>query len=143
MKLDYLDGFSDPYLQTTTGRGVFLSGVVLGMMAQGQAGKGQDVDVAPLFKQLNFGKLQQRDLRRHLSRVPELVRAYRLDYAGMIESLAARAGECLIQGAQDELGVDGNFTFSVGFLNARNYFWKTFRRNQDDQNNQVEEISEQ
>ena len=34
MKLDFFDDFQDPYLKTKTGKGVFLSGLVLGMLAR-------------------------------------------------------------------------------------------------------------
>ena len=55
MKLDFFEDFQDPYLKTKAGRGVFLSGVVLGMLAKGQAGQGA-IDSAPMYKQLNFGR---------------------------------------------------------------------------------------
>ena len=48
MKLEFLDNFKDPYLATTEGRGVFLSGVVLGMLAQAQTPPGGTVDAAPI-----------------------------------------------------------------------------------------------
>lgn len=37
MKLDFFDEFTDPYLKTKSGRGVFLAGVVLGFIARSQA----------------------------------------------------------------------------------------------------------
>ena len=124
MKLEFFEAFQDPYLQNNDGRGVFLCGIVLGMVARGQAGKGNPVDSAPMFKQLNFGKVQRRDLLKHMARIPELVRVYKLDYAGMIESLCARSGELLLQGEHREPGIDGNFAFSIAFLNAPDYFFK-------------------
>lgn len=124
MKLDFFEEFRDPYLQTNEGRGIFLCGVVLGMVARGQAGKGGSIDSAPMFKQLNFGKVQRRDILKHTARIPDLARVYNIDYAGMIESLCAKAGELLLTGECRELGVDGNFTFSVAFLNAPDYFFK-------------------
>ena len=48
MKLDFFDDFQDPYLKTKTGKGVFLSGLVLGMLARVQAGKGA-LDSAPML----------------------------------------------------------------------------------------------
>ena len=61
--------------------------------------------------------MKKRDLFKHLARVPELVRAYRLDYADMIESLCAEGGELILQKSDKEhdLGVDGNFVFSLLF----------------------------
>ncbi len=140
MHFEFLDEFADPYLKTDSGRGIFNAGIVLGMVALGQAGKGGAIDSAPLFKQMNFGRMKKRDISRHLARVPELTRAYHLDYAGMIESLTARAGELLLRGSERELGVDGNFAFSMAFLNAKKYFWTIFKsekkpeeRNQSDE----------
>jgi len=127
MHFEFFDDFADPYLKTVGGKGVFEAGIVLGMVAFGQAGKGGSIDSAPLFKQINFGRMKKRDVMRHLARVPELTRAYHLDYAGMIESLAAHAGDFLMKGKERELGVDGNFAFSVAFLNAKKYFWTIFK----------------
>lgn len=128
MRLDFLDEFNDPYLCTDEGRGVFLASVVLGMVARGQAGRRKAVDSSPMFKQLNFGKVQRRDIRRHMARLPELVRVYNLDYADMIDSLAAKAGDLMMSGSGAEPGIDGNFVFSVGFLNAPDYFFGIFRK---------------
>ena len=125
MKLDSLNDFSDPYLKTTSGQGVFLSGIILGMLARYQVSKEEDIDSAPMFKQLMFGKMQRRDLLRHLSRVPELIRAYDIPYAGLLEKLTGKSGDLLLKGTA-EMGVDGNFTFSVAFLNASEYFWRIF-----------------
>lgn len=134
MKLDFFEEFSDPYLRGDSGKGVFLAGVALGMMARGQAGQGGDLSNSPLFKQINFGKLQLRDLKRHLSRVPELIRAYEIPYAGMIEILAAEAGRLLVEGNKNELGVDGNFVFAVAFMNAPRFcFEKIFKKQEEEQ----------
>ena len=122
VKLDFFEEFQDPYLQTREGRGVFLSGLVLGMLARGQVGGGA-IDSAPIYKHLRFGRLQRRDLLRLLSRIPELGRVYRVPYAEMLESLCAEAGRLLLEGDARELGVEGNFSFSVAFLNAPDYFW--------------------
>ena len=127
MHFVFFEDFADPYMKTETGRGVFEAGIVLGMVALGQAGKGGSIDSAPLFKQTNFGRMKKRDISRHLARIPQLTRAYHLDYAGMIESLAAHAGDLLMKGKERELGVDGNFAFSVAFLNAKKYFWTIFK----------------
>ncbi|MGI5838575.1 MAG: TM1802 family CRISPR-associated protein [bacterium] len=140
MKLDWLEKFSDPYLQTPGGQGVFLGGVVLGMVAQNQIAKGEGIDASPLFKQIMFGKMQRRDLLRHLSRVPELLRAYDINYKFYLQTLTGRAGELLLQGKQ-ELGVDGNFAFSVAFLNANEYFWRIFGKTEG-QNHDAEERGE-
>ena len=61
MQFDFLDRFSDPYLRSEAGKGVFLSGIVLGIVAAQQTEKGSISD-APLFKQISFGQLQIRDI---------------------------------------------------------------------------------
>ncbi|WP_455594118.1 TM1802 family CRISPR-associated protein [Cloacibacillus porcorum] len=153
MKLEFLDNFKDPYLGTTEGRGVFLSGVVLGMLALAQTPPGGTIDAAPIYKQLNFGRMRRRDIRIHMSRVSTLIDVYVKDlspdketdsdsadgkgtfkikdYAGfaqMLKSLAAQSGEMLLSCGERDLGVDGNFTFSIAFLNAPDYFWKIFKK---------------
>jgi len=130
LKIDWLREFSDPYLKTPNGQGVFLRGIVLGMIAKHKIGKGEDIDSAPMFKQIVFGKMQRRDLLRHLSRVPELIRVYDIPYKGYLEQLSGKAGELLLKGSS-EMGVDGNFAFSVAFLNASDYFWKIFGKSED------------
>ena len=127
MHFEFFEEFADPYMKTESGRGIFEAGIVLGMVALGEAGSSAQIDSAPIFKQMNFGRMKKRDISRHLARSPELTRAYHLDYAGMIESLAAHAGELLLMGSERELGVDGNFAFSVAFLNAKKYFWTIFK----------------
>jgi len=129
MKLDFFNSFEDPYLKTESGQGVFLAGVTLGMLASGQS-EGS-IDSAPIFKQLNFGRMKKRDILRHLARVPELSKAYHLKYSGMIDSLCGKTGELLLQGKDKEIGVDGNFVFSVAFLNARHYFWTIFKSDKE------------
>ncbi|MEW6065517.1 CRISPR-associated protein [Desulforamulus profundi] len=125
MKLDFLAKFADPVMQTPAGQGAFLAGVVLGMVARGQTKDGS-IDGAPLFKQMTFGRMKRRDLKRHLARVPELVKAYDLNYKDLIRKLAAYAGELILQDEGFELGVDGNFAFATAFMNAREYFWTIF-----------------
>lgn len=133
MQLDFFETFEDPFLKTEMGKGVFLAGVVLGMLARGQIGKDEPIDKAPLFKQLNFGRVQRRDLMRHFARIPVLTRAYGIEYSGMIESLAAQAGELLLKGQQRDLGVDGNFAFSVAFMNAPHFFWKKIFKKREEE----------
>jgi hypothetical protein len=133
MNLDFFNEFKDPYLQTDEGKGIFLSGIALGMLAKGQLPKGATIDSAPLYKQIRFGRLQKRNLMALVSRVPELARTTLDDqnegYAGMIESLCAKSGVLIIQGGGDDLGVNGNFAFSVAFLNAPDYFFgKIFKK---------------
>lgn len=123
VRLDFFEDFQDPYLQKPEGRGVFLAGLALGMIARGQVGKGGAIDASPMYKQLHFGRMQRRGLLRLIARVPELGRVYNISYAGMIESLCAEAGKLLMEGMSVELGVEGNFAFSVAFLNAPDYFF--------------------
>lgn len=123
VRLNFFEDFQDPYLQKPEGRGIFLAGLVLGMIARGQVGKGGAIDASPMYKQLHFGRMQRRDLLRLMARVPELGRVYNIPYAGMIESLCAEAGKLLMEGMSVELGVEGNFAFSVAFLTAPDYFF--------------------
>jgi hypothetical protein len=138
MNIDFFSEFKDPYLQTDEGKGIFLTGIALGMLAKTQVASGEAVNSAPLYKQLRFGKLQKRNLTAIFSRIPELTRTT-LDekserYAGMIESLCAKAGELILRGSGADLGVDGNFAFSVAFLNAPDYFFgKIFKKKDDGQ----------
>lgn len=122
MDLSFFDQFSDPYLKTATGRGVFLGGLILGVVASQQSEHGSVQD-SPLFKQISFGRMQIRDIRRLLARVPELSKAYGIKNAGRVAQLLAEAGSLLLEGIGKDLGVDGNFTFSVAFSNA----WRFYR----------------
>ncbi|MCF7936814.1 MAG: TM1802 family CRISPR-associated protein [Synergistales bacterium] len=143
MKLEFFQEFADPYLHKEGGQGVFLAGVVLGMVAGGQ--NKSNIREAPMFKQLNFGRLSRRDLQRHLARVPELTSAYQLNYAGLIEALGGKAGELMLKGGKKDIGIDGNFAFSVAFLNAPHYFWSAFRKDRgapEEQSQAAEQESE-
>lgn len=132
MKLEFFNDFQDPYLKLDEARGVFLAGVVLGMVAYGQAGGGA-IDSAPLYKQLNFGRVQRRDLLKHMSRIPELTRVYQLKGAARLEALCGKAGELLLTGSGKELGIEGNFAFSMAFLNARDYYFnKIFEKDSEE-----------
>lgn len=135
MKLDFFKTFSDPYLQKSGGQGAFLAGVSLGMIVQGQA-KDNAIDSTPLYKQLNFGRLKLRDLKRHLSRVPELLKVYEMKYkesdiSKMIQDLVGKSGELLLLDEGYELSVEGNFAFTTGFINANEYFWRIFAKKSD------------
>ena len=128
MNLDFFSKFHDPYMQTPSGQGVFLAGVLLGYMASRQAGQGGDISHSPLFKQIQFGRMDMVNLKRLLSRVPTLLAAYRenMKYTGLRTQLSASATELMLQAGDEELGVDGNFALAAGFLNARSYFWDLF-----------------
>ncbi|QUL98537.1 MAG: CRISPR-associated protein [Candidatus Fermentithermobacillus carboniphilus] len=140
MNLELLKEFKDPYMKTPEGQGAFLSGVLLGYIAYRQvapsreegASKGssaQGIDKSPLFKQIQFGRLDGRSLKRLLARVPQLIAAYGESLSGVSGSLSrlcAKAGELLLSGKSDELGVDGNFAFTIGFTNSVAYFWRIF-----------------
>lgn len=135
MRLDFLDDFRDPYMQTPQGRGVFLAGVALGYLARGQVEDEKDIAKAPLFKQLEFGRLNMKALKKLLARVPKLLAAYRegIKYGGLIAALAAEADGLILKGENQELGVDGNFAFTTGFANASTYFWKIFGKQGEEQ----------
>ncbi len=126
MDLSFFEQFSDDYLRKYEGKGVFLAGVTLGMLARGQVDKGESIANSPLFKQLNFGKMQLRDLKRHLARVPELTRVYKVRAPGWLEQLAAEAGSLMLKSGISELGVNGNFAFSIAFLNAWQHYSAIF-----------------
>jgi hypothetical protein len=152
VELKIFDGFHDPYMQTEQGRGVFLAGVLLGYMAycqvkpkrddQGEhnndnadkAKRDDDLRKAPLFKQIDFGRMDLMRLKRLLARVPQLLSAYEgmQSYSYLINQLTAEVGRLLLSG-QGELGVDGNFAFTAGFCNAANYFWKLFGKKAKDE----------
>ena len=127
MNLDFLDDYKDPYLKTNQGKGVFLAGVLFGYMAKCQ---NDEIKKAPIFKQLDFGRMNMRRLKKQLSRVPQLIYAYEgvSKYSGFFTKLAAKAGELLFSGGQKDLGVDGNFAFTVGFSNGAEFFWKIFKK---------------
>lgn len=143
MNLEVFTKFHDPYMQTPAGQGVFLAGVLLGYMAYRQTGKEGDISQSPLFKQIQFGRMDAVNLKRLLSRVPTLLAAYREDmkYTGLMSQLSAAATEQLLQTGDEDLGVNGNFAFAAGFLNARKYFWDIFPVNKE--NNQPEEGKEE
>ena len=142
MNLELLDQFRDPYMKTPEGRGALLAGVLLGYIAykqvsqpggdEGQSSKHvPGIDKSPLFKQLQFGRLDLRSLKRLMARVPTLIGAYRDALgpsSGNLNRLCAKAGEMLLEGKPSELGVDGNFAFTIGFTNSTSYYWRIFGR---------------
>lgn len=128
-KEEFFAAFGEPYLQTPGGQGVFLAGIALGMLARGQA---KEVDASPVFKQLPFGRLRQRDVKRQLARLPELAKAYDVKYKELIRKTAIWAGESLLQGDAGELGVEGNFSFATAFMNASAYFWTLHGKKQEE-----------
>lgn len=130
MNLSLLDRFQDEYLRTPQGQGVFLAGVVLGYLALSQVESEEKIKDAPLFKQIQFGRLDMKSLRRLLARVPQLLAAYSdsIKAPQLVSALLAEAGRLMLEGGNDVLGVDGNFAFTVGFGNARSYFWQIFKK---------------
>lgn len=142
MNLEIFDKFNDPYMQSPTGQGVFLAGILLGYMAERQAGRGGDISKSPLFKQIQFGRMDMVNLKRTLGRVPSLLAAYRDDmkYTGYMSKLLASASERILQ-SNEEMGVNGNFAFAAGFVNARSYFWEIFPTNKE--NKPVEDGEEE
>ncbi|NLU49272.1 MAG: CRISPR-associated protein [Syntrophomonadaceae bacterium] len=133
MKLDFLEDFSDAYLKTDKGRGVFLAGVLLGYMAKCQVANEKDIKNAPLFKQIEFGRLDTNSLKKLMARVPKLIVAYDMKPAHFISALAAEAGKLMLGEGKNELGAEGNFAFTVGFGNATDYFWRLFKKQETSQ----------
>ncbi|HHV76037.1 MAG TPA: CRISPR-associated protein [Syntrophothermus lipocalidus] len=127
MNFDFLEDFQDPYLKTDEGKGVFLSGVLLGYMAYLQGGE-SDVRSTPLFKQIQFGKLTKKSLQKILSRVPQLVAGYEDigNRSYRVNSLLAEIGRLLLSSGNEDLGTSGNFSFTVGFVNSGTYINQIF-----------------
>jgi hypothetical protein len=125
MDITWLTEFEDPYLKRSSGKGVFLSGVLLGFVASCQRGKGSQINDAPLFKKLAFGKLQSRDLKRIMGELPMLLKAYDIPYQRQLSEISGQASEFLLQDDR-EMGIDGNFVFTNAFLNAWKYFYLLF-----------------
>lgn len=134
MNTAIFDQFHDPYMQGSAGQGIFLAGVLLGYMAERQAGADGDISKSPLFKQIQFGRMDKMNLKRILGRVPQLLAAYReeMKYTAYMNQLGAAALELMLQADDEEMGVNGNFTFAAGFINARRYFWELFPTKKDD-----------
>lgn len=140
MNLEFFREFKDPYIQNEQGKGIFLAGVVLGYIAKSQVGSEKDIKNAPLFKQIQFGRMDMKNLKKQLARVPQLLAAYS-DKRGeisivaphLVSVLSAEAGKMILSGTGAELGTEGNFAFTVGFVNANNYFWRVFRKESEDE----------
>lgn len=141
MNTNIFDKFHDPYMQGAAGQGVFLAGVLLGYMAERQTGSGGDISRSPLFKQIQFGRMDIMNLKRILSRVPKLLAAYReeMKYTVYMNQLGAVALELMLQADEEEMGVNGNFAFAAGFINARRYFWEIFPVKKDEKPVEKEE----
>ena len=134
MNTDFFNELRDKYLQTDFGKGVFLAGVAIGTLANAQLrdSKENKIEDTPLFKQINFGKMTLKELKRQIARIPDLTKAYRINYSEMIESLAGEAGKLMLNSGSKELGVDGNFAFTVAFMNSKEYFWgKIFKKREE------------
>jgi len=140
MNLEFLESFKDEFIGSDEGKGIMLAGISLGMLADQQR-KDPQMTVAdtPLFKQINWGKLDYRDLKKHMARVPELTRAYNVKYASLINALNAKSGEFMLMSAAKRMGPDGNFTFTVGFVRCNDYFWQVFKsqKNESEVNENV------
>ncbi|MEN6460137.1 MAG: TM1802 family CRISPR-associated protein [Syntrophomonas sp.] len=142
MQLAVLERFNDPYMQTPMGKGVFLAGVTLGFMADRLAGDEGDIAGTSIFKQIQFGRMDSNNLKRLLSRVPQWLKGYKeeLKYTGLITALTACSQEYLLESAGEEMGVNGNFAFTSGFINANKYFWGIFPSQKDSSNKVKPEI---
>ncbi len=123
MNLDFFEEFEDKYLHTPCGQGYFLAGVLLGLVASHQAEGGYSS--APLFKVLQMGRMDVYNLKKHLSRVPTLVEAYDVPGKGRLYQLLNVALQKIAACGKD-MGVDGNFAFTMGFVGAWDYYKKIF-----------------
>jgi len=135
VNLEFFKEFKDPYVQNEQGKGIFLAGVVLGYIAKSQAGSERDIKNAPLFKQIQFGRMDMKNLKKQLARVPQLLAAYSDSIIAhhLVSVLSAEAGKMILSGTGTELGTEGNFVFTVGFVNANSYFWKVFGKESEDE----------
>jgi len=139
MNLNFIDEMNDKYLKTKEGKGVLLAGITLGMLAyqQKKENEGQKISDTPLFKQIHWGKMNYRELKRLMARVPELLKAYRVNFSSYLNSLNGKSGEFLLKANTKDLGVNGNFAFTIGFVNSFEYFWAIFKdenQKEDEQN---------
>lgn len=127
---DFFNNLKDAYLATEQGRGVFLAGVAMGYIARCQVKSEGDIKNAPLFKQIQFGRMDFKALKRMMARIPQLTAAYSESIRApqLVNSLAAEASKMILTDKQGELGVDGNFAFTTGFINGTEYFWKIFKK---------------
>lgn len=141
MNTAIFEQFHDPYIQGPAGQGIFLAGVLLGYMAERQAGADGDISKSPLFKQIQFGRMDKMNLKRILGRVPQLLAAYReeMKYTAYMNQLGAAALELMLQAGDEEMGVNGNFAFAAGFINARRYFWELFPAKKDEKPGELRE----
>lgn len=130
MNLSFFEELKDEYLQKPQGKGVFLAGVVLGFVAQNQGGSDREIKNTPLFKQIEFGRLDMKNLKKLMSRVPKLLAAYseNIKAPHLVSALMAESGRLMLMGEGKELGAEGNFAFTVGFGNATSYFWRIFKK---------------
>lgn len=134
MNFGFFNELTDQYLQTDQGQGVFLAGVVLGYIAKCQVGSEKDIKNSPRFKQIQFGRMDMKGLRRQMARVPQLLAAYDgVKPSHLVSALAAETGKKILSGNGTDLGIEGNFAFTVGFMNANEYFWKIFRKEKEDE----------
>lgn len=129
MKPAIFEEFNDPYLRQTQGQGVFLASIVLGYIARNQVAPEQDIKNSPIFKQIQFGRMSMKKLKRLMLRVPEIVAAEQdhIPANQFLFRIYNEANRHLLEGDGQDLGLDGNYVFTVGFGNAALYFWKLFR----------------
>jgi hypothetical protein len=134
------EGFKNPIMREEKGRGLFLAGGALGMMARAQ-GNGQMME-APLSKQINFGRIRRRDLLRHLGRIPELMKATPARNAGRISQLTALGGQKLLECDGEDFGVEENFIFAVAYLSAPQYYRQFFPREEAEEAEEADASAE-
>ena len=130
VKYEILEEFEDPYMKTPCGKGYFLSGIVVGQVASQQV-EGNDIASSPLFKTLQMGRLDKRSLRKVLSRLPQLMTAYGVKNPGRLNELLSKAMEFLAM-CKEDMGVDGNYYFTMGFVGTYKWYKKLFPRTDDE-----------
>ncbi len=122
MNLEWFSEFEDPYFRGPCGQGYFLAGVVLGMLAHHQARQmNTSIGDAPLFKSIQLGRVDRYSLKRQLSRVATLMNAYGFGDERLL-NISREAMELIMKCGKD-MGVDGNFVFSLGFIGAPDYYY--------------------
>lgn len=131
VNFDFFDEMADNYFQKEFGQGVFLAGIAMGMLAKEQVGEGEDVSEAPLYKQLRLGQMETRTLLKYLGMAPALARAYNVPHLKQIDAVIVEAMRRISRGGTEKMGVQGNYAFAFGFIDAPFWFYNHILQRQN------------